>query len=98
MQPRLTDPAALARNRRRARPEALFLFDAARDELQDRLSLVNRRFTAPAVVTGQPQVWDMALPARGLSPTARHWRSRRRRMTLCCTATRCIGRMIRWAS
>ncbi len=62
MQPRLTDPAALARNRRRARPEALFLFDAARDELQDRLSLVNRRFTAPAVVTGQPQVWDSALP------------------------------------
>lgn len=62
MQPRLTDPAALARNRQRARPDALFLFEAARDDLQDRLTLVNRSFTAPAIVTGQPEIWDNALP------------------------------------
>lgn len=62
MQPRLTDPAALARNRQRAQADALFLFEAARDDLQDRLTLVNRSFTAPAVVTGQPKIWDNALP------------------------------------
>lgn len=61
MQPRLTDPAALARNRRRAERPALFLFDAARDDLQDRLELVKRSFTAAAIVTGQPRVWDNAL-------------------------------------
>ena len=62
MNARLTDPRALARNRRRAVPEAMFLFDAVRDDLQDRLSMVKRAFTAPLVVTGQPQVWDNVLP------------------------------------
>ncbi|WP_417523342.1 methyltransferase domain-containing protein [Marinovum sp.] len=66
MQPRLTDPAALARNRQRAKPDALFLFEAARDDLHDRLTLVNRSFTAPAIVTGQPQIWDNALPSAAI--------------------------------
>lgn len=62
--PRLTDRAALLRNRARAcrTDPALFLQEAARDDVQDRLAMVNRRFTAPAVVTGFPQLWQDALP------------------------------------
>ncbi|MEL7125497.1 MAG: methyltransferase domain-containing protein, partial [Pseudomonadota bacterium] len=53
----LTDPRALARNRARADAAALFLQDAARDELQDRVGMVNKPFRSAAVVTGFPQVW-----------------------------------------
>lgn len=65
----LTDRQALIRNRRRAAPNpALFLHEAARDEAQDRLSMVNRRFTDAAVITPFPQVWQGSLPgARMLS-------------------------------
>jgi len=56
--PRLTDRTALTRNRARSRAEAMFLHEAARDEIQERLELVNRTFTAPAVVTGFPTVWN----------------------------------------
>jgi len=61
--PQLTDPAALARNRARARraPE-LFLHDLVADEVQDRLIEVNRAFTDVAVVTAFPQVWQDRLP------------------------------------
>lgn len=61
--PTLTDRAALARNRDRARrtgaalTDALFLHHAMRDEVQERLAEVNRTFTAPAVVTGFPELW-----------------------------------------
>ncbi|MEO0667702.1 MAG: methyltransferase domain-containing protein [Pseudomonadota bacterium] len=51
----LTDPAALARNR--ARADTLFLQETARDELQDRVAMVNKPFHSTAVVTGFPQVW-----------------------------------------
>ncbi|SFR00330.1 hypothetical protein SAMN04515673_102138 [Poseidonocella sedimentorum] len=51
----MTDGAALARNRTRAR-EGL-LQELARDEVEDRLAMVNRRFTAAAVVTGFPEIW-----------------------------------------
>ena len=51
----LTDRTALTRNRNRA--TALFLQELVLDEVQDRLSEVNRTFTAPVVVTGFPQVW-----------------------------------------
>ncbi len=64
-QPNLTDRAALDRNRRRAARSgapALFLHHAAADELQERLNLVNRRFTAPAVVTPWPDLWRTRLP------------------------------------
>ncbi|WP_299684522.1 methyltransferase domain-containing protein [uncultured Tateyamaria sp.] len=53
----LTDLAALARNRARADATALFLQEAARDELQDRVEMVNKPFQDAAIVTGFPQVW-----------------------------------------
>lgn len=55
MQPLLTDRSTLLRNRQRA--TALFLQERAVTEVQERLSEVNRTFTAPLVVTGFPQVW-----------------------------------------
>ncbi|MBN2759597.1 MAG: SAM-dependent methyltransferase [Rhodobacteraceae bacterium] len=62
--PRLTDRAALLRNRARVRSDALpFLHELARDELQDRLAMVNRAFTAPAIVTGLPALWHDLVPA-----------------------------------
>ena len=68
--PRLTDRPALLRNRARAlRGEAaLFLQEAARDEVQDRLAMVNRRFTSPAVVTGFPGFWQDVLPDARIVP------------------------------
>lgn len=53
----LTDTAALIAHRKRAQPDALFLHQTAREELQDRLELVNRTFTQAAVVTGFPLAW-----------------------------------------
>ena len=61
--PSLFDRRALALHRARARDEALFLHRAAVDEVQDRLSMVNKTFTAPAIVTPYPQVWHDALTA-----------------------------------
>ncbi|SMC56142.1 SAM-dependent methyltransferase [Primorskyibacter flagellatus] len=59
----LTDLAALARNRARAtRAPALFLHQSARDEVEDRLSMVNRQFTNPAIVTPFPEIWQDVLP------------------------------------
>lgn len=60
--PLLFDRAALSAHRARVRPDALFLHHAARDEVQDRLGLVNRTFTAPAVVTPFPDLWMAAFP------------------------------------
>ena len=40
----------------------MFLQEAARDQLQERLNEVNRTFTDPAIVTGFPQVWSPMLP------------------------------------
>jgi SAM-dependent methyltransferase len=61
--PRLTDRNALLHNRARADAGAgLFLHDLARDELNDRLAMVNRSFTSPAVVTGLPTIWGDMLP------------------------------------
>lgn len=66
--PFLTDRAALARNRARARSDALFLHRLAVDEVQDRLELVNRTFTSPAIVTPFPQVWAGVLPGARIVP------------------------------
>jgi SAM-dependent methyltransferase len=64
--PILTDRLALGRNRARARrAPALFLHEAAADEIEERLLEVNRRFTSVAVVTPFPEVW------RGRFPDAR---------------------------
>lgn len=55
--PTLTDRAALTRHRARAKADALFLHEEVRAEVQERLAEVNRTFTAPAVVTGFPDLW-----------------------------------------
>lgn len=60
--PRLTDRAALARNRARATARGLALHDEAIASLKDRLAMVNRSFTDVAVVTGQPAPWAAAFP------------------------------------
>lgn len=65
--PILTDRASLLRHRQRAHrlpdhAEAMFLHGLARDDVQERLSEVNRTFTAPAVVTGFPEFWADFLP------------------------------------
>lgn len=66
--PRLTDPTALTRNRARARPDALFLQDAARDEVEDRLELVNKAFQSPAIVAAFPAQWQgLRIDARVLA-------------------------------
>ena len=69
-QPRLVDPARLARSRARARLDlAGFLHDEAKAELQERLIDVNRRFTAPALVTAFPAYCaDLAPSARIVAP------------------------------
>ncbi|KIC18255.1 MULTISPECIES: methyltransferase domain-containing protein [unclassified Leisingera] len=54
----LFDRRALNARRSRRRPDALFLHQMARDEAEDRLGLVNRTFTAPAVVCPFPEVWE----------------------------------------
>ena len=59
----LTDREALARNRHRAlRDPELFLQNAAADDVQDRLTLVNRTFKSIAVVTGFPDFWKTQFP------------------------------------
>lgn len=60
--PVLTDRTALLRNRARATQRGMFLQEAAADELQERLELVNRTFTSPAVVSGFPDVWRRVFP------------------------------------
>ncbi|MFY0620321.1 MAG: methyltransferase domain-containing protein [Pelagimonas sp.] len=67
--PRLTDRTALTRNRIRAlRDPALFLHETACDETQDRLSMVNRDFTNPAIITPFPQVWATVFPTAHIVP------------------------------
>ena len=61
--PPLTDRIALHRNRvRAAKAPGNFLHNAAVEEVKDRLSLVNKSFTRIAIVTGHPDVWQMAFP------------------------------------
>lgn len=68
--PRLTDRPALLRNRDRAlrRGPALFLHELALAEIEQRLAEVNRRFTAPAIVTGFPGAWAGLLPGARVVP------------------------------
>ncbi len=64
MTAQLTDRAALMRQRARASAAgpALFLHEAALGEVQDRISMVNKAFTAPAIITGWPAPWRAAFP------------------------------------
>jgi len=71
--PELTDRAALARNRARARragPTAMFVHSDAVDEIKQRLDLVNRSFKSPAVVTAFPELWANMLPGAITVPDA----------------------------
>ncbi|WP_306151233.1 methyltransferase domain-containing protein [Roseovarius sp. MMSF_3281] len=59
----LTDRPALLRNRARAMAApALFLHEAAADEIKDRLGMVNKSFNAPAVVSGFSDTWQEWFP------------------------------------
>jgi hypothetical protein len=58
--PLLTDRAALMRNRSRA--TAGFMHDHALLDVQERLKEVNRTFTRPVVITGNPQPWSILGP------------------------------------
>lgn len=58
----LVDRSRLALTRARARDDGMFLQRLAVDEVQDRLEMVNRTFTKPAVVTGFPDIWGQAFP------------------------------------
>jgi SAM-dependent methyltransferase len=69
MQP-LADPDALRRRRARATDAGLFLHREVVAEVQERLGEVNRTFTAPAVVTPFPALWQAALPAARVVPAA----------------------------
>lgn len=61
--PTLTDRTALERNRARAmRAPEMFLHEAAAEELHDRLSMVNRAFNSPAIVSGFPGFWADFMP------------------------------------
>ena len=64
--PRLVDRPALAAHRTRARAigddAAWFVQDEAADEVHERLRDVNRRFTAPAIVTGFPDRFGALVP------------------------------------
>lgn len=64
----LTDRQALIRNRRRAGIRQLPLHEEAIVAIQDRLALVNRAFTSPAIVTGQPEPWAIAFPDATIVP------------------------------
>ncbi len=61
----LTDRAALLRNRCRAMKNgspAMFLHEIARDEIKDRLELINKDFKKIGVITGYPGFWQNAFP------------------------------------
>lgn len=59
--PLLTDRSALERARARtADNPALFLHDSAICEVKDRLAMVNKTFTQPAIITGYSAPWGQA--------------------------------------
>ncbi|MEE9388233.1 MAG: SAM-dependent methyltransferase [Paracoccaceae bacterium] len=61
--PDLTDRSALLRNRARAMAApAMFLQHEAVDEVKQRLEMVNRTFTSPAIVSGFPNYWADVIP------------------------------------
>lgn len=68
--PALTDRPALLRQRARAIRQGFadVLHRLAADEIQDRLSEINRRFTAPALVTGFPHLWSETFPDARIVP------------------------------
>lgn len=67
-QRQLIDVDALSHHRARATAEGMFLQESAADEIKDRLSMVKRAFTRPAVVTPFSGVWKKHLPAARIVP------------------------------
>lgn len=66
--PLLVDRDALGKRRARVKDDALFLHRAAIEDVQDRLSLVNKSFTAPAIVTPFAGLWQGVLPDARIVP------------------------------
>lgn len=67
--PLLTDRNTLLAHRRRADHDGgMFLQTTAADDLQDRLSMVNRSFTNPAIVTPFPEIWEGRLEKAVIVP------------------------------
>lgn len=60
--PILFDRTALRSHRSRARLDALFLHETALEEVQDRLSMVNRSFTRVAIISPFPEIWAPHFP------------------------------------
>lgn len=58
----MTDTKSLHLRRARTTADGMFLHAAAAEELQDRLGMVNKLFTAPAVVTGFRDFWAAQFP------------------------------------
>ncbi|MEP4035185.1 SAM-dependent methyltransferase [Pseudophaeobacter sp.] len=67
-QPELFDRQALTIHRTRHQPEALFLHELARDEVEDRLTLVNRTFTKVAIVSPFAKIWQNSFPKAQIVP------------------------------
>ena len=57
----LFDRNSILNARKRANLDDMFLHKIARDEILERLAEVNRTFTAPAIVSGFPGLWDSTL-------------------------------------
>lgn len=66
--PQIFDHDTLRLHRARRRPEALFLHDMARDEIEDRLSMVKRVFTRPAIVAPFAEPYEDLLPGAKIVP------------------------------
>ena len=65
----IVDPKALSRNRSRFDPDkGAFLHRDALSELQDRLSMVNREFKSPVIVSGFKTFWQNAFPEMPVVP------------------------------
>ena len=60
--PLLFDRPALTAHRARATDGAMFLHHAARDDVQDRISMINREFTSVAIVTPFAEIWAKTFP------------------------------------
>ncbi len=61
-QPAMTDRTALTRHRSRATPTGMFLQQAAADEIEDRLQMVNKSFNAGVIVAGFADIWSARFP------------------------------------
>ena len=64
----MTDTRALQAHRARIRADGMFLHTAAAEELQDRLDMVNKSFTSPAIVTGFADFWQPLHPTAKIVP------------------------------